>query len=192
MTRERMYGSDTDFCAWMRRCKDLPSYGDDFGFVASDNDLTIHRYKTSVDSVGTREVQGIMQIEIKTRNGKPPASQTDTLTKLNLFCGDRRVSGIDIRFFGVFVLVMSGTSPDDSSTMWWGATPKDKFLSDAKHMNWNQINKSQLIEILRMECHPRNLKDKTPFRRHHKKQSFIEKELTILGFEVERIVTKRS
>ena len=45
MVRERMYGSDTEFCAWMRSCKDLPSYGDTFGFVASDNDVTVHRYR---------------------------------------------------------------------------------------------------------------------------------------------------
>lgn len=192
MVRERMYGSDTDFCAWMRRCKDLPSYGDTFGFVASDNDLTIHRYKTSIDSVGTREVQGIMQVEIKTRRGKPSSSQIDTLTKLNLFCGDRKLGNINIRFFGVFVLVLSGTSPDDSDCMWWCSSPKDRFLSDAKHLRISSISRSELIEILRFECHPRNLSDKTPFRRHHKTQHFIEKELTPLGFEVDKIITKRS
>lgn len=192
MTRERMYGSDTDFCAWMRRCKDLPSYGDDFGFVASDNDLTIHRYKTSVDSIGTREVQGIMQIEIKTRNGKPPASQTDTLTKLNLFCGDKTVNGVSIRFFGVFVLVLPGTHPTETELMWWGASPKDKFLSDAKHMTWSKINYQELIDLLRFERHPRDLRERNPFRRRHKTTQFVEVEKTPLGFDVEKIVTKRS
>ena len=192
MTRERMYGSDTDFCAWMRRCKDLPSYSDEFGFVASDNDLTVHRYKTSVDSVGTREVQGIMQVEIKTRRGKPSTSQTDTLTKLNLFNGDRRVGETYIRFFGVFILVLSGTSPDDSDLMWWLIPPKDRFLSDAAKMDVNLIYYKKLIEILRFDRHPRNLSDTNPFRRHHRTKKFIEIESMPLGFDVEKIVTKRS
>ncbi len=60
MTRDRMFGSDTDFCAWMRACKELPSSSDDFGFSASDNDVTVHRYKTVVDAKGTRDIQGLM------------------------------------------------------------------------------------------------------------------------------------
>lgn len=192
MVRERMYGSDTEFCAWMRRCKELPSYSRDFGFVASDNDITIHRYITSVDGVGTREVQGIMQIEIKTRKGKPSESQTDTLTKLNLFNGDRRVGGVSIRFFGVFVLVLSGTSPDDSDAMWWAAPPKDRFFKDAAMMRITEINYQMLIDILRFERHPRNLNDRQPFRRHHKTSLFVETETTPLGFEVDKLITKRS
>lgn len=192
MTRERMYGSDTDFCAWMRACKELPSYSKDFGFVASDNDLTIHRYLTSKDAVGTREVQGIMQVEVKTRRGKPSGSQADTLSKLNLFSGDRTVCGVSVRFFGVFVLVLSGTSPDDSTHMWWGAISRNKFTSDASQFSWQPIALSQLIEILRFDCHPRNISDKTPFRRHHQTRQFIETETMPLGFDAERVVTHRS
>lgn len=192
MVRERMYGSDTEFCEWMRHCEQLPSYDENFGFVASDNDLTVHRYKTVVDSVGTREVQGIMQVEIKTRKGKPSDSQIDTLTKLNLFNGDKKVNGTHIRFFGVFVLVLSGTTPDNSSDMWWAIAPKDRFLGDANHLKIHHINRPKLIDILRFERHPRNLTDCNPFRRHHKTQQFIETELTPLGFEVQKIVTKRS
>lgn len=192
MVRERMYGSDTEFCAWMRSCKDLPSYGDTFGFVASDNDVTVHRYKTCIDSVGSREVQGIMQIEVKTRTGKPSPSQVDTLTKLNLFCGDKKVDGCTIRFFGVFVLVLSGTSPDDSESMWWGASPKNKFLANANDFRWESINIEYLIDILRFDRHPRNLKDTSPFRRHHKTKEFIEVEQSPLGFPVERLVVRRS
>lgn len=192
MTRTRMYGSDTEFCAWMRNCEQLPSYGENFGFVASDNDLTVHRYKTCVDSVGTREVQGIMQIEIKTRHGKPSSSQVDTLTKLNLFACDKKVQGVQVRFFGVFFLVMSGTTPEDSDSMWWGRCPADKFLKDAKFITWTEVNRSKLIDVLRFERHPRNLENTTPFRRHHKTKQFVELEHMPLGFSVEKIVTQRS
>lgn len=191
MTRERMYGSDTEFCAWMRACSDLPSYSKDFGFVASDNDVTVHRYLTSVDGVGTREVQGIMQIEVKTRQGKPSESQMDTLSKLNLFKSEKKVRGVYVRFFGVFVLVLSGTTPDDSDHMWWCSIPSDDFISKAELMHINNISKPQLIDLLRFEIHPVNLQ-KQPFRRHHKTSEILITETTPLGFECERILIKRS
>ena len=192
MTRDRMYGSDTDFCAWMRSCKELPSYGNNFGFVASDNDVTVHRYMTSIDSIGTREVQGIMQIEVKTRRGEPSESQLDTLSKLNLFCGDREVGGVAVRFFGVFVLVMSGTSAENSRRMWWGSIPKNKHICDSKLLSWDVVSLQQLIALLRFDCHPRNIKDKTPFRRRHLTRQFVETETTLLGFDIEKITTLRS
>jgi len=191
MTRERMYGSDTEFCEWMRKCKDLPSYSKDFGFAASDNDVTVHRYMTCVDSVGTRDVQGIMQIEIKTRQGKPSESQMDTLSKLNLFHGEKVIQGVYIRFFGVFVLVMSGTSPDDSQNMWWCSMPKGTFISDASKMKITSINRSKLIDLLRFEVHPVGLYPR-PFRRHHSTKIIMETETTPLGFEVERHIVLRS
>ena len=191
MTRERMYGSDTEFCAWMRSCADLPSYSKDFGFVASDNDITVHRYMTSVDKQGTREVQGIMQIEVKTRTGKPSPSQMDTLSKLNLFSGTKTSNGVEVTFFGVFFLIMDGTNPDDSSRIWWGVIPKGRTPIDAIHLTWHAINKKKLIALLRFERHPKNLSTRT-FRRHHKTQEIIVTEVAPLGFEYEKKITKRS
>jgi len=191
MTRERIYGSDTEFCAWMRSCRDLPSYSKDFGFVASDNDVTVHRYLTAVDGVGTREVQALMQLEVKTRKGKPSASQIDTLSKLNLFSSEKVVDGVYVRFFGVFVLVLSGESPDDSRQMWWGTIPKGKMLNNASNMNFKQISKCNLISLLRFDLHPINL-SKQPFRRHHKTNEVIVVETTPLGFECERKLVIRS
>jgi hypothetical protein len=169
----------------------LPSYSKDFGFVASDNDVTVHRYLTSVDGVGTREVQGIMQIEVKTRQGKPSESQMDTLSKLNLFSSEKVVSGVYVRFFGVFVLVLSHTSPDDSEFMWWCSIPKGLFISDAKKMKITSIDKATLIQLLRFELHPVSLVKK-PFRRHHLTREILQVETTPLGFEVEKTITKRS
>lgn len=192
MTRERFYGSDTEFCAWMRSCADLPSYSKDFGFVASDNDITIHRYMSCVDNIGTREVQGIMQIEVKTRLKIPESSQMDTLSKLNLFCGQKKKDGVDIRFFGVFILVMEGTTPDDSENMWWGVIPKGKVFSNAvKNIKSYQINKKMLIKIMRFDVHPRNLTPE-PFRRHHKTSEIMVSKISPLGFEYDEKITKKS
>lgn len=154
MTRERIYGSDSEFCSWMRACKDLPSYSSDCGFVASDNDITVHRYLTSVDGVGTRAIQSIMQIEVKTRQGKPSVSQMDTIAKLNLFADSKQVNGTVVTFFGVFFLVLDGTDPDTSKKMWWGCIPRGETPTDARDLKWTAITREQLIKLLRFEIHP--------------------------------------
>lgn len=191
VTRERFHGSDTEFCAWLRACKELPSFSSDFGVVASDNDVTIHRYMHAVDGVGTRDVQSIMQLEIKTRRGKPHESQMDTLSKLNLFAGEREVSGNHIRFFGLFLLVLSDTTPDNSGGMWWGVIPKGICVSDATMLKWTRIDRDVLIKLLRFDLHPVNFSTQ-PFRRHHKTREIIVIERTALGFDIERPITKRS
>jgi hypothetical protein len=191
MTRARIYGSDTPFCDWLRKCKELPSYSFDCGVVAADNDVTIHRYLSCVDSVGTREVQAIMQVEVKTRSGLPTESQLDTLSKLNLFRGSRVDKGTHIRFFGVFLLVLSGTSPDDSKDIWWCGIPEGKVIKSASALRWRSITKPQLISILKFDLHPVNL-ESNPFRRHHKTSEVVQIEQTPLGFECERVLIKRS
>lgn len=191
MTRDRMFGSDTEFCAWMRACKDLPSASADFGFSACDNDVTVHRYKTSVDTKGTRQIQGLMMVEIKTRRGLPPSSQMDTLSKLNLFKGQKHVSGQTIRFFGVFVLVMNGTDPENSEKMWWGSIKTMKVTSDAKELKWKRITKETLISILRFDVDPYSFA-KNPFRRHHKRSEIIVTKMSPLGFEFDECIVKES
>jgi hypothetical protein len=186
-----MYGSDTEFCAWLRTCKELPSVGADFGLSASDNDITLHRYKTCIDSQGTREVQAIMQLEVKTRRGKPPAAQMDTLSKLNLFSGSKKVGTYHLRFFGVFLLVMSGTTPDNSDDIFWGAIPAEAVLTDASKCKWRRISRSRLIQLLRFDIHPVNFAS-NPFRRHHKTAEFVEIVKTELGFETEQRFVRRS
>jgi hypothetical protein len=191
MTRQRFYGSDTEFCAWMRQCKELPSIGRDFGLSASDNDITLHRYLTSVDAIGSREVQGIMQLEIKTRQGKPSFSQMDTLSKLNMFCGERNTKEGHVRFFGVFILVLSNTTPDDSEKMWWGEIPKSFVVTDATKLRWRLIDRTTLIQLLRFDRHPRSFETQV-FRRHHKTSQTMELVTTPLGLQVEVPVVTRS
>lgn len=161
MTRERSFGSDVPFCRWMREQKELPSDSKDCGFVATDVDLMVHRYRTSINGVGTREFQKIMHIEIKTRQGLPSESQMDTLSKLNLFSGSREDSeGHHIRHYGVFVLVLTATCPNSSSKMWWGYIPRKRIVRDARDgLCWRRISKPRLIKLLKFEIHPRTFKN---------------------------------
>jgi hypothetical protein len=145
----------------------------------------------SVDAIGTRMVQGLMQIEVKTRRGFPSPSQMDTLSKLNLFCGEKVVDNCYVRFFGVFVLSMSGLCPDTSEHMWWGVIPKGRHIDNATKMSSKKIDKTKLIKLLRFDIHPRTFEANT-FRRHHKTQTIIQVEKAPLGFEYERAITKRS
>lgn len=178
-TRNRIYGSDTPFCEWMRRQSDLPACSRDCGFVATDNDITIHRYLTQLrDSVGTRDIQALMYIEIKTRNGEPTKSQRDTLRKIHLFRGTKTYQGQHIRFWGYYILSMSGTDPDNSSIIRWGrfqSKEDDKII-------WTQIDIETLKKLLRFDVHPDNF-TRRPFRRHHTlDRLYILEERMPLGF----------
>ncbi len=79
MTRMRSYGQDLPFCDWLRHHEGLPAVSADCGFVATDVDLAIHRYLTEVSGSGTREVQNLMQLEVKTRG----VTNIDHLTIFN-------------------------------------------------------------------------------------------------------------
>lgn len=190
--RQRMFGSDTPFCAWLRRQqKELPSYSETCGFVASDNDVHIHRYMTEVDGRGTREIQALMFLEIKTRGGKVHDSQRDTLVKLHACLGKCKIEfdGQAIRHFGVSFIFLSGTDPDDSETIHWGRfDPRDE---SSRVIRGKKITKEKLLKLLRFELHPDNLEPR-PFRRHHKTTQIVELVKTPLGFVCEEIVTKRS
>ena len=186
-----MFGSDTEFCKWLRLCPELPSLSKDFGLSASDNDVTLHRYMTEVGGMGSREVQSLMQIEVKTRQGKPSFSQMDTLSKLNMFAGHRSTKQGHVRFWGVFILVLSGVDPDDSTMMWWGQIPKSLIVTDASNLKWRIIDRKSLIELLRFERHPRNF-TKHAFRRHHKTRHIVESREYPLGFSVDVPVQHRS
>lgn len=188
MARDRIYGSDTPFCEWMRACTELPSYSDTCGFVATDNDVTIHRYLTPVDALGTREVQSLMHIEVKTRGGPVHDSQKDTLFKKHC-CMNRpralRVKGQLVRSFGVSFLFMDNTSPDNSVVMEWGRFDRTGQIF------CRGIDVATLVALLRFDIHPDTLTPQA-FRRHHKTRELWVKETAPLGFEYHRPVIHRS
>lgn len=180
MTRMRVFGSDKPFCDWVRHCRFLPSSSFEFGVCIDDVDLIVHVYKTPVDAVGTREVQSLMFLEVKTRGGELLMHQQDTLKKLNWFRGIKN----GVRHFGVSVLKMSGTTPIKSQNIWWG-----RFKNDS--LAYRKIDVATLIELLKFNMHPDNL-GRRPFRRHHKTQTIVEQETTPLGFVCDLKKTKRS
>lgn len=185
MARDRIYGEDSAFSAWVRSNKLLPAAE----IVATDTDLWIHRYKTHVDSVGSRNLQSLIMIEAKTRNAKPSSSQQDTLLKIHRTIANPRqriyVKNQLIRNFGVAFLLMSGTAPFDSEQMQWG-----RFCEDDS-VDWCNIDQTILTELLRFDRHPDTLARNT-FRRHHKTRRLVIEEIQPIGFVTEVIVMQRS
>lgn len=189
MVRERVFGTDPDFCAWLRsQRKELPSYSQTVGFVATDVDLVIHRYLTSIDGIGSREIQAMMMLEVKSRSGKPHQSQTDTLYKWHLLSNTKQVVNNSLIWgFGVGVLSMSGTDPSNSDHLEWGRFKKG---SDGK-LHYRKITINQLYGLLRFELHPDSL-SRQPFRRHHKTRLISVEEQTVLGFSIKKVIKKSS
>lgn len=191
MTRVRMYGSDPPILAWIRRQDiELPSSSPVIGVSVTDVDFFIHRYKSAVDSQGTREVQTMMMIEAKSRNGEVPFAQLDTLVKVNEFLsGEVTYRGQIVRGFGVGVLYLSGTDPDDSEQIKWGRFVERPM--SGRVLTKRTITKEQFIKLLQFEIHPDTLSP-NPLRRHHKTQKITQRMKAPLGFEFEQIITKRS
>lgn len=193
MTKDRFYGADTDFLAWVRSQKeDLPSTGVDIGIVVTDNDCIIHRYKTIVDGIGTREIQCMLDLEVKTRGAMPDEAQLDTLWKRDRWRGKERFGKQVVIHFGRYVLSMSGTDPDNSDELRWcrfaRRTNEDR---DSAKLYARPIMTAQLLRILRFDLHPDYL-TRRPLRRHHKTRVVYETRRTALGFTVDRAITRRS
>ena len=185
MTRSRLYGSDVPFCEWMRNCDNLPAFSMKCGFVVTDIDVLIHRYLMEIDGIGSRDIQAILHIEVKTRGGEPNASQRDTLWKQLCFNGVRIINGDYVRHFGVSVLKLSHTTPVDSEYMEWGRFNRDGIL------HYRVITITTLIRLFRFELHPDNFQPR-PFRRHHKNHIITTMIAEPLRFESEAIVAQRS
>lgn len=192
MVRSRVFGSDVPFLGWCRekgRTGELPSSSIDRGVVISDVDCTVHQYKSPVDRIGTRELQAILEVEVKTRSGEPTDSQVDTYRKKHVSIKQKVEWKKQTIFnYGVAFVSMSGTTPDDSDVIRWGR------FSDDEHMSicWREIDKHMLLSLLRFDLHPDSFA-KNPFRRHHGLSStFIQRIKTPLGFDVEESVVIRS
>lgn len=165
------HSSETLFGRWIRNCKDLDSR---LGFSVSDQDYWIHRYKTHTDSIGTREFQLLMLVEIKTFGAELSDAQTDTLHMANQLMRNRTQTptkdlkwqagqapqavysamlkrNVEMRAYGMHVLTFSHLGPDDSEWMRWNRTP---------------IDEQQLIGLLRFDLDPDTL-GPLDLRRHH-------------------------
>ena len=196
MTRQRIYGEDKDMLAWVRSNPHLPSVSVKEGHSVSDCDFFMHKYKTTIDVSGERIVQSLMHIETKTRGGQVHFSQLDTLSKLNLFSGHKNFEENGrkhyMRHWGYFILVMSGTRPDDSAWMEWYSFPDNvKTYKNMSDLNRHEISEATLTRILANDVSPITLSP-NPYRRHHKTQTIYTTVASPLGFTYEKPVLKRS
>ena len=188
MTRDRLFGSDVPFMAWCRSCKLLPSWSPDCGWVQTDVDTFIHRYLTCIDKQGTREVQPMMELEVKTQGGDLTNSQVDTYRKKHATTMPHlKWRGQTLVNYGVSFVRMDGTSPEDSTWIKWGRFNR----SSLQEIVWHDIEFDQLIQLMRFELNPDTLSTNS-FRRHHKTRKVLVVEKTALGFVAERELTTRS
>lgn len=191
MTRDRLFGSDVPLMAWCRekgKTGELPSCSPDCGLVQTDVDAYWHRYKTCIDKIGSRDVQISMETEWKTRGANLTESQADTYRKKHAMIMPRlKWHGQELINFGVSVVRLSGSTPDDSEWIKWG-----RFIRGAASgMSWNDISVDQLLKLIRFDIHPDTF-NSGYLRRHHKTRVVQVFEKSALGFEVERELVHRS
>ena len=193
MTRDRIFGEDTRYGAWMRRNEKLPSTE----FVTCDIDHCIHRYKTTVDGYGTREIQNLMVLEVKQFGAGLQDSQRDTLFKLHrtmLTRGVIEINGNLVRNWGVSILSLQKTDPEDSDWMTWGRFDKAGRIDwgDTRQKGHGRFIDVATLEKLKMfDIHPDNF-EPNPNRRHHAIRMFEVLQLQPLGFSSYEILTQRS
>ena len=176
---------ETSFGRWIRNNERLDSV---LGFAVTDQDYLIHQFKRH----GDREIQCMMQIEIKQFGKTVSDSQRETLHIQNQLLRNRVNKNLNwqsdyrpqkvwsimqkrkilLRHFGVHILTFSNLGPDDSSKITW----------DIKHV----ITLDLLTSILRFDLDPDSLRN-IDIRSHHKTRRQIVTEETELGFRTDYI-----
>jgi hypothetical protein len=193
MTRQRVHGLDTPFCEWIRSQPTLDSVR--HALTVNDCDLILHKYKTVVDRVGSRGLQMLMWVEIKTHSAMPSAEQRQTLFDNHQLLCEKRKRLIDsitggkrsVWHFGVFVLSLSGTTPDDSNTIRWCR------FNDRGDLISNVISRTDLMDILSFAVDPTACKSLgTATRRHHSEKTLVVQERMPLGFLTEVLIKRTS
>ena len=197
MTRPRMIGEDTPFGRWVRQQKELDSLS--CSLSLTDVDMIFQKYRSYVDGIGDRTVKLMMQVEVKTFDGKPNRSQTSNLFLTHQLLRQKRklydtfngkVQELkDIWHFGYFVLSLEKDEPSDDTKMWWG------IFNDRGELEYRRCTTTNsLRRLLSFELRPDNPDPHSPLsiRRHHKISNRIIQERTDLGFYVERMLTFRS
>lgn len=170
MTTIRRDSSDSPFGNWIRHHPGLDSIHE--RLCVTDSDYWIHRYRAHKDKVGERAVDSIMLVEVKTNLRDTPFAQRDTLQMINqllrMVCvkpdGRRRFVTLHgqpgeirrVRCFGVHLLQLSGTRPDNS----------DKILWDRLY-----LTEDLLVEVLKFDRDPDHPMRQMELRRHHVNRS---------------------
>ncbi len=137
--------------------------------------IHVHRYFTLVDGVRTRELQLMTQLQVKTHSGKLGNLQRDLLYKQH-FCLNRDIQhpGQFVSHFGVSILSMDGSTPDDSTFLRWGR------FNHFGQVIWRAIEEANLLELLRFDVDPDSLRQ-ISFHRDAANISILKYELDDLG-----------
>ena len=170
------HATEQPFKEWIRNHPRLDSRK--HGIAVFDCDQIIHRYKIHADRYGSRDVQAVMFIEVKTHGADVTPSQLDTLSMFAQVLRNGRQTptspkhgrhasnhvpptavyskmlqkNVQLRLYGGHLLRMSGDTPDDSEWMEWDRKP---------------ITRSTLVKLLRFELEPHTLRPMS-WRRHHR------------------------
>ena len=162
----RWHAAESAFNQWMRAHPELRSQD---GIVRFDCDVLLHRYMLNLtDGLGSRDVQCLMFIEVKTHDADLRPDQRDTLSLLSQVLRNRRRNvhaarrglhaskhvapcraksrksgrNIALRLFGGHLLQLSADSPANSNLIRWDG---------------NQITQAQLVGLLRFDLDPDKL-----------------------------------
>lgn len=160
--------SETAFNRWLRGHPQFDSVAE--GIVRFDCDILLHRYKLHIDGIGSRKIQCMMFIEVKTHSAKPTQAQRDTLYLFDQVLRNRGKNKhqdtrkrrqatdhhppvkaislilrqkIGLRLFGGHLLTFSKDDPANSEWIRW-----DKHL----------VGIPTLIRLLKFELDPDTLK----------------------------------
>jgi hypothetical protein len=186
MTRARLSrDGETPFGAWLRAHPALESHTT--SLAVTDADWIFHKYRLHRDSLGRRDVQLMMFLEVKCFGAVPSASQEDTLYMLHQCMHElgRQVRNLGNRqpvtlwHFGVFVLSLPGAAPQDQAAYRWGA------FGPAGRLEWRTGTAAQLAQLLAFERRPDTFQP-LDLRRHHASREVWITEQTPLGFAVDR------
>lgn len=167
MTIRRRDDGDSPFGEWIRNHPGLDSIRE--RLCVTDSDYWIHRYRAHTDRNGARAVDQLMLVELKTNMRDVPFAQRDTLVLVNQLLrraskrSDGRRGHVELkgimpgetrwaRCFGVHLLQLSSTRPDNSDVILWDR----RYLTE-----------ELLIEILRFDRDPDFPMKPLGLRRHH-------------------------
>lgn len=192
--RRRDASEETLFGAWVRAHPDLDSQ--DHGLTVTDADWFFHKYITEVDAMGTRTVQAMFMLEVKCHGAVPSQSQQETLAfnhqllrKVGVKVKRAYAEPITLWHFGVYVLSLSGTSPDNSDACRWG-----RFTDSGRNMRlaWdNCLPPGMLSSILGFDIRP-DTYGPLALRRHHQKKIITYRETMPNGIVTDVYMTQRS
>lgn len=191
MTAPRRDGHDTPIGRWIRtNCTNSTS-----GFVTTDVDYVVHRYRTDIygEGVGTREIQHIMFCEFKTYGAKLNLSQQETLFWYHLAMRFNprqmtfREHTVQVCGWGVSVIECTGTSPDDGSVR-WGRFSEN---GDITFVDVEEHTLAGLVDLDRDPDDPSHTM-RWRLRPHHKTTEIIRSRKEPLGFTIWEKVPRRS